>query len=80
MKSTERTILAFALGATVGVILGVLFAPEKGSETRRKLKKEYDRRREQFDDFVDGFDEIVHEGKESFREVIEEGRENSDKK
>ena len=75
MKSTEKTILAFALGATVGVILGVLFAPEKGAETRRRLQKEYERRREQLDDLMDGFGEIVREGKESFREAVAEGRE-----
>ena len=32
-------MLAFIAGAAAGLTLGLLFAPEKGEETRRKLKE-----------------------------------------
>lgn len=32
-----KTLLAFAAGAAIGGILGVLFAPEKGIVTRKKI-------------------------------------------
>lgn len=32
----------FALGAAIGVGLGVLFAPKKGEETRKELRKKLD--------------------------------------
>lgn len=37
MNDTTKIIAAFAAGAVVGAIAGVLFAPDKGSETRRKI-------------------------------------------
>lgn len=37
MKSDS--LFAFIAGAAAGLTLGLLFAPEKGEETRRKLKE-----------------------------------------
>ena len=33
------SLLAFVAGAAAGLTLGLLFAPEKGEDTRRKLKE-----------------------------------------
>jgi gas vesicle protein len=37
MEKSNRILIALGIGAAVGGILGVLFAPDKGSETRRKI-------------------------------------------
>mgnify|MGYP002515281478 CR=1 FL=1 len=34
-----ESLLAFVAGAAAGLTLGLLFAPEKGEETRRKIKE-----------------------------------------
>ena len=38
MSKTTNTLLAFAVGAGVGAALGILFAPDKGTKTREKIK------------------------------------------
>ncbi|MFC5410262.1 YtxH domain-containing protein [Larkinella bovis] len=36
---TEKVIISVLLAATAGVALGLLFAPEKGSKVRKKIKR-----------------------------------------
>ena len=54
--SRERNsgiVLGILAGAAIGSLLGVLFAPEKGVETRRKLRrKAEDLRDEALDHYV----------------------------
>lgn len=37
MNQTDRTILSFLAGAAVGVVAGILIAPDKGSVTRERI-------------------------------------------
>ncbi len=40
MNNTGKIITAVAAGAAAGAILGILFAPDKGTETRRKINEQ----------------------------------------
>ncbi len=39
MSSNRNTLLAFAIGAAMGGIAALLFAPEKGEVTRKRIKE-----------------------------------------
>ena len=55
--STEKVVLGVLAGAGVGVLMGILFAPEKGSVTRkrisRKAEDEVDALKDKMNDFID---------------------------
>jgi gas vesicle protein len=40
MKNSNKILIALGAGAAIGGLLGVLFAPHKGSKTRRKITEE----------------------------------------
>jgi gas vesicle protein len=39
MSDNRDTLLAFILGGLIGTVLGVLYAPKSGRETRSDIKK-----------------------------------------
>ena len=41
-SNTEKILLAILSGAAVGAGLGILFAPDKGANTRKKIKDSFD--------------------------------------
>jgi gas vesicle protein len=47
----------FLTGLAIGIAIGVLIAPEKGTETRRKLSAKGKQLKDQFNDFVDSMAE-----------------------
>jgi gas vesicle protein len=59
--NSGKMILGILAGAAAGALLGVLFAPEKGSETRRKISQKgkdlVDEVKHKYDDFVKGVNE-----------------------
>ena len=61
-------MFALIAGAAAGLTLGLLFAPEKGEETRRKVKAAA---AEGWDEFVDATDEGWEKAKETYNDVKE---------
>jgi gas vesicle protein len=68
---TSNTILGIVGAAAAGALLGVLFAPDKGSETRKKIK---DKSKDYGDNMKTKFDGIVNTIKSNGKEMMDEGK------
>jgi gas vesicle protein len=78
MKADSRAVLGFLAGAAIGAIAGILFAPEKGSETRRKISKKTselgDSLKHTFSDFVDSVKESYTTAKQETEALADKGK------
>lgn len=80
-----NSFLWFLAGLGVGAVVGVLYAPRPGSETREALRSKADegrdfvrararQARDQASDWVDRGREVLNQQKEQFRSAYEAGR------
>ena len=77
MKADSKVLLGLLAGAAIGAIAGILFAPDKGSETRKKIAKNSNEMGEtlksSFNDFVDSVKDKYRNAKHEVEEVAEKG-------
>ncbi|MBL7741080.1 MAG: YtxH domain-containing protein [Chitinophagaceae bacterium] len=64
MKNTSKVLIALGAGVAIGGILGVLFAPDKGSVTRQKIAESPQK-------LADKFKSKIKIGKEKTDEVLD---------
>jgi gas vesicle protein len=74
--SSGRVFLGLLAGVAAGALLGVLFAPEKGSVTRRNIAKKsedyVDDLKVKFQDFLETVSDRIERVKEGASEFAEE--------
>ena len=70
--SSGKVLLGVLAGVAAGALLGILFAPEKGSTTRRKIVSKGE---EYVDDLKEKFSEFVDKVADKFESAKEEAKE-----
>jgi gas vesicle protein len=76
--STGKVLLGVMAGIAAGATLGILFAPDKGSSTRKKISKkgdEYaDELKEKFNEFSDSMSKKYESVKEQASRLVKKGK------
>jgi gas vesicle protein len=75
-SSTVGTALTFLLiGLGAGALIGLLYAPKPGKQTRKELRRRYEDARETLDDWTEQAREVAEEAIDRGTEFAEEFRE-----
>ena len=70
--NTGNTLIALITGAIVGVGLGILYAPQSGTKTRKQIKDEALKAKDKFSDEYEHLADQVSEFAENAKEKIED--------
>ena len=72
-----KILLAVLAGLAAGALIGILFAPDKGIDTRKKITKKgddyMDSIRDKFEEFLASVKDKFEKGKEEVNEIMHNG-------
>ena len=76
--STGKVLLGLVAGAAAGAVLGILFAPEKGSVTRKQISQKgqdyLDQLTSKFNDFIATASSELEDAKSETEDLVDKGK------
>ncbi|MES2795200.1 MAG: YtxH domain-containing protein [Bacteroidota bacterium] len=83
MSKSSRSFWAFLLGAATGATIGILYAPDKGENTRDKLAFQLQKYRDQLksliEELVDGNEMPESMAKSESKKVVSDARQKAER-
>ncbi|PIB33957.1 gas vesicle protein [Reichenbachiella sp. 5M10] len=83
MSKNSNSLLAFLTGAATGAILGILYAPDKGENTRDKLTYRLDKYRKKLDEvlqeFIEGKELTDNDAKTEGQKIVDDAKEKAER-
>jgi gas vesicle protein len=83
MSNSSKTIFSFLLGVSAGILVGILYAPDKGVNTREKLSFLLEKYRKQLTDLIEQLVNTKNipssQAKTEGEKVIKDAREKAEK-
>lgn len=83
MSKNSNSFLAFLTGAAAGAILGILYAPDKGENTRDKLSYQLDKYSKKLDElvkeFIEGKELSENEAKSEGEKIVSDAKEKAER-
>src|SRR5690606_34424952 len=83
MSKSSNTFLAFLAGAVTGAIVGILFAPDKGENTRDRLSFQLDKYKKKLDELIkelsDGKDVAENKAKTEGQKIVNDAKEKAER-
>lgn len=83
MSRSGGSFFAFLLGIITGGVLGILYAPDKGTNTRDRVSYQLDKLKKQLEGFIqdtiDGKEVLDNEAKDQGEKIVKDAKDKAER-
>ena len=83
MSRSGGSFFAFLIGIITGGVLGILYAPDKGTNTRDRLSYQLDKLKKQLEgfiqDIIDGKEVLDNDAKDKGEKIVQDAKDKAER-